>query len=231
VSVAAPPAPAPRGSIATRIDRKVLLGIVAGGLAGLLVVSALVLVLRKPGAPASSCSGSLCPPQPGSPGLVSLTSWKSDLGFLVEYDDSSWTVSSNDGTNLKLQQDPGFGDLAVWVQGFRAGEGSPSDLIGKQLDGMQDSVVGLARDDDPADKILGPMVGFVNATGATYQGTARNSSGPGGSEWVYVLAATDGKITVVVSASSTESDYQKRAQALNGADTILDYVRFPEQLG
>ena len=48
---------------------------------------------------------------------------------------------------------------------------------------------------------------------------------------MYVLAATDGKITVVVSASSTESDYRKRAQALNGADTILDYVRFPEQLG
>jgi hypothetical protein len=217
-----------RGAAAPRLNRTVLLSVVAGGLAALLLLAAIAVKLKQPAAPAGPCVGALCPPQPGTPGLISQTVWKSTLGFQAEYDSKVWAVTVQDGTNLKMVL--GNTDTSVWIQGFNASQGSLKQLVDTHLGGLGGQVVGLTPDKSPEDAILGPAVGFVDGIGATYQGTSRNGSGPGGQEFVYVVAATDGTASVVISATTTESQYKRRSGLLGYVDTILNYFKFRAEI-
>jgi hypothetical protein len=218
-----------RGAAVPRLDRTVLLSVVAGGLVALLLLAAIAVKLKQPAAPAGHCVGALCPPQPGAPGLIDQSLWKSTLGFQAEYDSNIWAVTSQDGTNLKLVL--GSTDTSVWIQGFNASQGSLQQLISKHLDGLADQVVGLTQDKSGENKILGPAIGFVDGVGATYQGTSRNGSGPGGQEFVYVVAATDGTVSAVISTTTTESKFKTRNSLLGAADGVLNYFKFRVQIG
>ena len=214
------PPPGPQGS---RINRTALIAVFAGVLAGLLIVTFILVKVRGPGRAIGQCVGALCPPPPGPGGLVSLVHWKSAaLGYSVGYDSSDWQVLGEDDRSLRLQNT--VGDVSMWIEGAPASQVSPQQLFQQRLSALQQNISTISVDNAPEDRILGAHIGFVPAIAATYGGTEQATSQQ---VWVYVMAAADQNASIVVSAVSAEPDFKNRAAFLGYADGVLNEIIFP----
>ena len=94
---------------------------------------------------------------------------------------------------------------------------------------MAQRVLGLSEDNDSADRVMAPGLGFVRGAGGSYNGTLDSPTGPSSPANVAILAAGDGKINVVLSILITGQDLDhKTIQNLRNAAGVLivDTVRY-----
>lgn len=195
-----------------------------GALALLLGAALLVIVLVSPGEPEPPCPEDVevCGVPPTGPPLVKGKIWKSASGVQMEYYPNVWKVVEETADSIRLSQNNA--DVTLWVKAVPAAEANPGELLDERLDSLGDDFLGLKEDPDPSRKLLNPSVGYVDGIGAAYGGTTDTPQGPGSPVLALVMAATDERASVVVSAVSTAIDER---HAFGNADTLLNTLRWP----
>jgi len=133
-------------------------------------------------------------PQSNAAPFVGGTVWRSQtLGYSFEYDSSTWTLNREDAAFSQLL----LGPVEVDVLGFPSST-SVDAALQKALEQVDSFVIGRAPNTRPYDALLGPGIGYIRGKGAVFSGTFKNPDGtPGDSAGITVMAATQGKATVV----------------------------------
>jgi kumamolisin len=204
------------------------------------VIALVVILIVKPGSTKAPCPPSQrhCGTPPtlpqaalGSP-LVSGRVWKSPaLGYSLEYNPRRWKVAKQNGSgvllNWSIPQRPDL-DLVLLVQGVKASQAAPAQLLQAQINALKGDILGLKADPSAKHQLLGPEIGYVggNAVGGPYAGTIDTAQGPGPRIALLSMAATDGKISLVATAATTSPEQIKLA-LMNEADTVLNTVHWP----
>lgn len=150
-----------------------------------------------PGATATPFAVPSASPESNAPPLLSGRLWQSaTLSYAFEYDSDAFTLTDTSDDLAVFSAT--FVDAQVVVHAVPASV-SPADLIAQELAVVDTFMIGRVRDSDSYDALLGPSIGYVRGTGDVFSGTMLGSDGtpvaPGG---VTVLAATDGRLTVIV---------------------------------
>jgi hypothetical protein len=215
----------------------------AAALAIFFVIALVVILIVKPGAVKPPCEPhKACGKPPGLPAAVKSAAaarpfvagkvWKSsELGYSLEYDPGRWKVVKHDARGAVLSWSipsrPDL-DLTLIVKGAPLSEAAPAQLLQGQISGLKGDVLGLKGDNSADHAILGPNVGYVDqqAVGGPYAGTLDTPQGPGPRIALSSMAATDGKISVAVTAA-TASGEQIRLPLMNEADSVLNTLRWP----
>ena len=229
-----PPAPPPpiytRGEHHSRIHWGLLLGIFGLVLAVTIGAAALVVKSKEPAPPKPVCPTLPCgkpptPPRSRAAAFVPGTPFTSQrFGYRFDYDPSLWTVSAQDESNVQL----GIGGKVVLtIQGFDPSEGTPEELMNHRIATLPFNVVSLSEDTKEADRILGPAVGYESGVGKLLQGALDTPQGPGSPIDVVVMAATDGKVTVVMTLVTFDD---VKDQAFGLADQLMNEFRFPSEV-
>lgn len=197
--------------------------VLLGGLAA--VAGAVFSAGPKPICPTTGSCGK--PPQLAKP-LVTQRVWRStSIGYRLEYDPKRWVLFAEDGDGLSLRSR--LGDLALSLTAVPAAESRPRQLLDRELDVLGGGVLGLAPDDDPAHRLLGPNVGFHDGPGGAYAGALDSPQGIGAPVGALVMSAGDRRVTVVASTVTTEMSDPERRQLLQEADSVLNTIRFPSE--
>ncbi len=155
------------------------------------------------GAPTPSPTDPASTPAPtASPGtdsapLVTGQQWRDDdLGYSFEFNPDTFTLGTSESGLTVLNGT--FFDTQIVIRAAHATT-SPAQFIAEQMGRVDRFLIGRVTDDDPYDALLGPSIGYVRGEGAVFSGTITSQDGtpvaPGG---VTILAATDGRLTVVV---------------------------------
>ena len=167
-----------------------------------------------------------------SPPLTTGKTWRSsDLGFSVEFDPDGWTVADEDGSGALLGGVGQLQDASLWIAATPAADGTPAQALAARVSALGDSLVGLAEDDRPESKILGPNIGYVDGVGAVYGGATDTPQGPGRRARVAVLSSTDGHLTITASlilVGGTAADWKGVRQA---ADSVLNTTAWSATAG
>ena len=158
-----------------------------------------------------------------APALSTGQAWRStDLGFGLEFEPDSWSVADEDGRGALLG---GAGRCAArrcWIAATPAADATPAEALAARVASLGESIVGLAEDTEPGDRIMGANIGYVDGVGAVYGGATDTPQGPGRRARVAVLAATDGHLTITASlilVGGTADDWLGARQA---ADSVLN---------
>lgn len=158
-----------------------------------------------------------------APALATGTVWRSrDLGFGLEFDPDGWSVVDEDGRGALLGGNGPLSDASLWIAATPAADASPAEALAARVAALGDSLVGLAEDDKPESRIMGPNIGYVDGIGAVYGGATDSPQGPGRRARVAVLAATDGHLTITASlilVGGNSDDWLGTRQA---ADSVLN---------
>jgi hypothetical protein len=158
-----------------------------------------------------------------APAMATGRTWRStDLGFGLEYEPDLWTVANEDGRATLLEGDGSLGGASLWIAAMPAAEATAADALAGRVSALGESIVGLADDSDPADRIMGPNIGYVDGVGAVYGGATDTPQGPSRRVRVAILAATDGHLTIAASlvlVGGTDDDWTGARQA---ADSVLN---------
>lgn len=210
----------------SRLGGRGLLGGGLGTLVFIVIVAYQIIRAIAPSPPAAPCpAGQPCGAPPQGEQLVSEQVFRSaDLGFEFSYDPRTWSISSQDARGAILETTEPGRPFWLWISAVPAGQASPSALLAGRVGGVGKGVIGLARDTNPGDEILGPALGYVPGVGARYAGQVDTPQGPGGAVTVAILASTDGRITAV---ASVVTDAGAMRQALQRTDSVLNTFRWP----
>jgi Pro-kumamolisin, activation domain/Subtilase family len=158
-----------------------------------------------------------------APAMTTGTAWRSpDLGFGVDYDPDGWSVVDQDRRGALLGGVGQLRDASLWIAATPAADASPDRALAARVSALGESLVGLAEDDRPESRILGPNIGYVDGVGAVYGGATDSAQGPGRRARVAVLSASDGNLTITASlilVGGTADDWQGVRQA---ADSVLN---------
>jgi hypothetical protein len=192
----------------------------------ILGLSALGIAIGKPKPAKPHCppATKLCgrPPVLAAP-LTSGVLWRSPaLGFSLEYSGDAWRVGGENGTTLQLNST--HGDLTLIVSGTK---GTPADLpaiLASRVSDLSGRTLGLAPDHDPRHAVLGPAVGYRPGVGATYAGTIDLPQGPQSPITAALIAASDGRVAITVTAATTEIQGGLRTGLLSTADSVVNTV-------
>ena len=234
MTAAAPSASAVPGRKGAKNTRRKVLFVFGAALAVVLGLAVIAIALAKPEPDEPQCppEDAVCgqPPRNDAPPLVSGILWRSaSSGVQMEYYPRLWKVVEQDDSNLKLSLSiPGRSDidLFLWVRAAPAGPKLPGELAEQRVGDLREDILGLEEDTDPKHALLGPSIGYVDAdVGAAYAGATDTPQGPGKPVSVLLMAATDGRANVVVSAASTFSD----RHIFGLADSLLNTLRWPSQ--
>jgi hypothetical protein len=233
----APEAPATRGSFSGRLaaelhgaasNRQRLL--VSGAALGALLAAAFASgALAAPGAPAPPCKpGVPCAIPPTGPSTPPrYTAWRSSgLGFSLRYNDHEWSPSSTSPDQLVLEP---TGDRIgrLTVKAVRSSRASPASLLAGEVASLRGQLLGLASDPAPGDQLLGTNVGFRPGPGAVYTGTTSTPQGPQDPVALAIVAAGNGRISIVVTAVGAVNDVIERTDLYQSADDIINSVQWP----
>jgi hypothetical protein len=230
-----------RGGDHSRLGRMRLLAGFAVVLGIILIVAAVVSVAAKPPEPPPDCApGEACggpPPQEPVPSDAGITPspadvqvgiragmpWESsELGYEFEYDDRIWVIEREDGRGVEFRLDADI-DASLVVTAAPATEAGVEALADQRLEDIQSSVPDLAVDDRGRYAILGPAIGYVDGIGGSFAGSVVSPQGAATPIGVSLLAASDGRTTVVITLIVSDPD--KPA----GVDSLQRIVR--EQAG
>ena len=134
----------------------------------IVAVAAIVLLLANEPEPAEApCKPHVPCVLSRSPGALGLgTLWVSrDLGYSFEYP-KFLTVSSEDGKSVQLgaRTTSGF-EVQIWVTGARGGATSVNQLVTSRRNALSQRVLGLTEDDNSADRVMTPSLGFIRGDG------------------------------------------------------------------
>ena len=166
-----------------------------------------------------------------SPGALSLGKlWVSrDLGYSFEYP-TFLSVTSEDGRNVQFEVSTTSGfDVQIWVTGARAGTASVDQLVTDRRNALSQRVLGLSEDDDSADRVIAPSLGFARGSGGSFSGTLDSPTGPSSPANVAILAGGDGKTNVVFSilVAGQSLDHKTIQFVRNAAGVLIaDTVRY-----
>jgi hypothetical protein len=201
------------------------------GLAIVVAAAIVLLLANEPAPPKAPCK----PLQPcvlsRNPGELSLGKlWMSrELRYSFEYPGDLLTVASEDGRSVQLGVRGTRLEIQIWIAGARAGESSVAELVTQRRNALAQRVLGLSEDNDSADRVMAPGLGFIRGSGGAYTGTLDSPSGPSSPANVAILAAGDGKINVVMSILITGQDLDHKTVDLvrNAAGVlIVDTLRY-----
>jgi hypothetical protein len=156
--------------------------------------------------------------------------YRSDLGFEVEFDRALWQVARQDSRSIELFVDlrGGF-DVILTIKGVPAGQATPKQLLDRRLDELRDDVLGLTENTDPDVTILEPSVGYRRGTGGVFGGNVDTPQGPGDPLTLVVMAASDGRATVVMSLVASQASVSIPA-VMSAGDTVMNTFRFPSEV-
>lgn len=213
-----------RGGDPSRIGRMRLLAGFAVVLGMILLGAALASVLAKSPEPPPDCApGEACggpPPQEPVPSGTSLPRppadlgvgiragqpWESsELGYEFEFDDSLWVIEREDGRGVEFRLDANI-DASLVVTAAPATEAGAKALADRRLEDIQSSVPDLAVDDRGRYAILGPAIGYVDGIGGSFAGSVVSPQGAATPIGVSLLAASDGRTTVVITLIVSNPD-------------------------
>jgi hypothetical protein len=239
MSVAYPPAPAypRRGHHGSRMGRPLLLGVFGGLLAVILLIALFAVNSSAPPAEKAQCPGGPCgnpptrPPAPqGAPALISGQIFKSTgLGYQFEFNQFAsrfrWKIESRDADSVVLSLNGGAALLAI--DGQKASV-TPQEALDQAINKANDRIPDLAADTDPKTEILVPSVGFRRGVGQLFGGTFQTPQGAGVAVVAVIMAASDGKATVSVTALTPEGN---RELVFNLVDSLMNTFRFPTEDG
>ena len=191
----------------------------------LIGLAILLNVLVAPVVVSPCTSGQPCGAPPSVPAVIRETAWRSSrYGFSLEYPASVVKVSQQAPGGVVLTVDVGGKSGALVIEGFGA-RTAPAQAISEQVGGLS-GVSQLARDGNPAHRLLGAGVGNVAGAGRTYVG---DLSSPQGSQPASIAseAASNGLVTVsaTVVGATGDSGYHSGLYAV--ADLIINSVRWP----
>lgn len=187
-------------------------------------LGAVVVALVAPGSQPLCRPYTPCGPPAASAPLVNQTVWRSaEFGFRLEFPGSALAVSRQASAGLTL--DLGTGSGTIIVRGRPAGQASPAQAITTDLKSLS-GISQLEADTSPADRLLGPGVGYRTGAGGVYTGYQNASQGVGGEQKVYAEAATDGRVTISVIAIAPFSAAGPRSDIAQVADLIVNSIRW-----
>jgi hypothetical protein len=172
------------------------------GLAIAAAVAIVLLLANEPSPPKAPCTPRVpcvLSRNPAEQRLGKL--WVSrDLGYSFEYPNDVLGVSSQDGKSVQLEASSTSGlDIQIWITGARAGGSSVEKLGTERRNALAQRVLGLSEDNNSADRVMAPGLGFVRGAGSGYTGTLDSPTGPSSPANLAILAAGNGKINVVLS--------------------------------
>lgn len=205
-----------------------------GTVAASVGIGFLIAVLAAPGSPKPRCKTHLqcgappLAPQASLPTFAGYTPWVSSaLGYSLRFLSNQWQVSQQNSDAVELQSPDG--SSLVIVQGEPASQDSPAALLNNQLSSLKGELLGLSTDSAPADQVLGTQVGLRPGPGAAYTATVSSPQGPQEPVDLALMAASDGHITIVVTAIAPSDNLDQKASAYQGADDIIDSIQWPGQ--
>jgi hypothetical protein len=199
---------------------------------GVILLVVLVALALAPGSTAACPSGPCASPPPGGTGggpggppggpegfplTLGNVYTSPALGFSVRYRDG-FDVQEGDAF-LSLYD--GDSDTLCRIEATEAGNASPEEVLEDGRASLQDSFPTLAVDSNPAFEILGPNVGYVDGVGQSYAGTFQSPQGVQGDIHAYLMAATDGRITVLTT-SITSQPAESVHDAVAQCDSVLN---------
>ncbi len=221
-----------RGGDPSRLGRMRLLAVFAVVLGIILLGAAIASIAAEPPEPPPDCApGEACggpPPQepaPSDPSIVRPPAdvqvgiragepWESsELGYEFEYDDSIWVIRREDGRGVEFRLDADI-DASLVVTAAPASEAGAEALADRRLESIQSSVPDLAVDDRGRYAILGPAIGYVDGIGGSFAGSVISPQGAATPIGVSLLAASDGRTTVVITLMVSDPDKPAGSESL-----------------
>jgi hypothetical protein len=213
-----------RGSAPSRMGRMRLLAGFAVALGAILLVAAVVASAAKEPEPPPDCvPGQACggpppeepvpsdatipqPPDNQQVGIRAGVPWRSsELGYEFEYDDDIWVIEREDGRGVEFRLDASI-DASLRVDGVPSTEAGAEALADERLEDIGSSVPDLAVDDRGRYAILGPGIGFLDGVGGSFAGSVTSAQGATTPVGVSVIAASDGRTTVVITLIVADPD-------------------------
>jgi hypothetical protein len=161
-----------------------------------------------------------------APGMTTGQTWLSrDFAFSLEYEPQLWSVADEDGGATLLRGQRGsLRNASLLVEGASLVGGTPEQALVRRVDALSESIVGLAEDSDPAARILGANIGYVDGVGAVYGGATDTPQGPQSRARVAILAASDGHLILTATLILVGGSDDTWDAARQSADSILNTV-------
>jgi hypothetical protein len=215
-----------RGTHSGRVGRRGVLVAFTVLFGAFLGVAAIAMAIGRPHQAKPTCppATTLCgrPPVQAAP-LVNARVWRSAaLGFSLEYSPDAWSVGGESATAVQL--DSKHGDLTLIVAGTQGTAADLPGILASRVSDLRGRTLGLERDQDPRHVVLGPAVGYRPALGATYAGTIDLPQGPQAPITASVMAASDGRVAIAVTAATTEVRGGNRIPLLATADSVVNTI-------
>lgn len=159
-----------------------------------------------PDEPVPSDAGINRPPADKQVGIRAGEPWRSsELGYEFEYDDDLWVIEREDARGVEFSLDASV-DASLRVDAVPASEADAEALADQRLSDIQSSVPDLAEDDRGRYAILGPGIGFIDGVGGTFAGSVTSPQGATTPVGVSLIAASDGRTTVVITLIVSDPD-------------------------
>jgi hypothetical protein len=215
-----------RGTHSGRVGRRRILtgfGVVFVAILGLAAIG-MALAKPKPAKPHCPPATTLCgrPPVLAAP-LVNEVVWRSSaLGYSLQYSGDSWSIGGQSASAVEL--DSKHGDVSLIVSGTRGTGAELRGILAARVSDLRGRTLGLAPDHDPRHAVLGPAIGYRSAVGASYAGTIDLPQGPQAPITAAVMAASDGRVTITVTAATTEIQGALRTGLLGSADSVVNTI-------
>jgi hypothetical protein len=172
--------------------------------------------------PAQPCGVPAAPVKP----LVALSVFKSpQAGFGLEYDGSLLSISHQDrvGVTFGVQ----FKDGTTGALNIQAVRGlSPAAAIAAREKLLRGGVSQLARDDDPADALLGAGVGLRSGGGEVFKGELAGPQGVSQSVEIAVESATNGRVTIIATVLAATQHSGPNSALYLIADQVINSVKW-----
>ncbi len=210
------------------------LALFAAATAGIASAAVAIAVLAAPPAPQPRCHrGRFCGAPPVLPHVLThalvtfpgYTGWRSSaLGFGLRFSSRDWQISSQSAGTLVLQAGDGFSLLEL--SALPAASATPARALEAKVNSLAAQLLGMVRDPDPSDQLLGANVGLRPGRGAVYRGTVNTPQGPRAPVAVAIMAATNGRITVVATTIAPGNDIGQRAAVYTRADDVINSVQW-----
>jgi hypothetical protein len=159
--------------------------------------------------------------------LVSLSVWRSPASAVsLEYDGTVFGIARQDGAGVWLGIRFKDGTSGLVIVRAEPG-GSPAAAIGRRIDALKGTVTQLARDNSPADQLLGAGVGLRSGSGAVYKGVLAGPQGVSQSDVVAIESASAGGVTITATVVAPASHSGSQSGLYSLADQVINSVKWP----
>ena len=136
-------------------------------------------------------------------------------------------IAAQDASNVTLQAGDGFSLL--FVNAAPESQYSPRALAEQRISSLQGQLLGWTHDTNPSDALLGSAVGLRPGPGGVFVGTVSSPQGPQTPVSVAVMAAGDGRVSIVVTAVAPGNNPGDKAAVYQRADDIIDSIEWAGQ--